>query len=154
MQSNHRLETCKMSWLAALRYNVGYLSNSLILHPDCSFDWNVRELNPPNNQKGSRMRAYMERLRLNRALLRRIADDVGKEIEGWPYKTLSRPSEEISFKRVIEGIEVVFSIEAYDRNQAGDIRVCADVDSNIPSFWLALPSYIFWKRTDESVYYT
>ncbi len=133
-----------------------------VLHPDCSLDWNVRDLNPPNNKKGSRvrayiqrrMRAYIERCRLNRAFLRRVADDVGKEIEGWPYETLSRPAEEISFKRVIDGIEVNFSIEAYDRNQAGDIHVCVDVDSNIPTLWLASPSYVFWKRTDESIYCT
>jgi hypothetical protein len=100
------------------------------------------------------LRAYIERRRFNRDFLRRVADDVGKEIAGWSYKTLSLPAEEISFSRVIDGVEVVFSIEAYDRNRAGDIHVCVDVNSSIPTFWWLLPSYVFWKRADESIYYT
>jgi len=87
------------------------------------------------------------------ALLCRIGDEVGTEIEAWPYATLSRRAEEISFTREIDGIAVSFSIEAYERNASGDLHVCVDVDADFALFPLPSPSYVFWKRPDETVYY-
>jgi len=99
------------------------------------------------------MKAYLANRRLNRQFLRRVANEVGKEIESWSYETLSRPAEDISFARVIEGVSVSFSVEAYHRNSAGDLHVCVDVDAKIPTLSLVSPSYVFWKRADGSVYY-
>jgi len=89
----------------------------------------------------------------NRAFLRRAGDEVGKEIETWPYAALSRPAEEISFAREIDGIAVRFSIEAYETNASGDLHVCVDVEGALAVFPFASPSYVFWKRPDGSAYY-
>jgi hypothetical protein len=89
----------------------------------------------------------------NQVFLHRLRDEVGKEIEAWPYGTLSRPAEEISFTREIDSGTVWFSIEAYERNTVGDIHVCVDVDANLPLFPLASPSYVFWKKLDGTIYY-
>jgi hypothetical protein len=82
-----------------------------------------------------------------------VAKEVGMEIEGWSYEMLSRPAEEISFDRLIDGVRVSFSIEAYERNDAGDLHVCVDVDAGIPTLSFASPSYVFWKRVDGTTYY-
>jgi hypothetical protein len=97
-------------------------------------------------------RLFPRRVR-NQVFLRRLRDEVGTEIEAWPYETLSRPAEEISFTREIDGVTVWFSIEVYERNTVGDIHVCVDVDANLPLFPLASPSYVFWKRLDGTIYY-
>jgi hypothetical protein len=97
--------------------------------------------------------AFFDQRRRNRDFLRRVAGEVGKEIEGWPYEKLSRGAEEISFDRTIEGVSVSFSIEAYETNAAGDLHVCMDVDAAIPTLWPTKPSYVFWKRKDGSCYY-
>jgi len=85
------------------------------------------------------------------ALLRRINDELGERIEAWPYATLSRPAEEISFAQEIDGIAVSFSIEAYERNASGDLHVCVGADLAI--FPFLPPSYVFWKRPDETIHY-
>jgi len=96
------------------------------------------------------MRTFLARRRHNREFLRRVANEVGKEVESWSYEMLSRPAEEISFSRLIEGVSVGFSVEAYEKNAAGDLHVCIDVDAKIPTLSLASPSYVFWKRVDGS----
>jgi hypothetical protein len=75
------------------------------------------------------------------------------EIEGWSYEMLSRPAKEISCNRHIDGVNIGVSIEAYERNEAGDIHVCVDVDAKIPTLSVTSPSYVFWKRPDGSCYY-
>ena len=99
------------------------------------------------------MRTFLAQRRHNREFLRRVANEVGKEIEGWTYEKLSGSAEEISFNRTIEGVAVSFSIEAYETNAAGDLHVCVDVDANIPTLSFASPSYVFWKRKDGSSHY-
>jgi hypothetical protein len=99
------------------------------------------------------LKRYVSKCRANVAFLRRISDEVGKGVEQWPYEKLSRPAEEISFSRVINGIEVSFSIEEFNENKAGDLHICMDVNAKIPTFLFGLPSYVFWKRRDGSVDY-
>ena len=97
---------------------------------------------------------YINKRKNNLNFLRRIADETGREIETWTYEKLSRPAEELSFSRQIEGTLVFFSFEAYETNKNGDIHVCMDVDAKIPTFpYVKLPSYVFWKCRDGSVYY-
>lgn len=86
--------------------------------------------------------------------LRAITDQVGKEVEKWSYETLSRPAEEISFSREIDGQRIGFSLEANDENELGDLFICMDCQpEKVPFFTFLLPSYVFWKRRDGSVYY-
>jgi|SRR6266540_5757570 len=89
----------------------------------------------------------------NYRFLRSLADSVGKEIEVWPYDRLRCPAEEISFSRVVQGTKIHFSIEQYEQSRDGDIHICIDVDAGIPLFPLPGPSYMFWKRSDGTVYY-
>ena len=97
---------------------------------------------------------YLSKRRDNILFLRKTASIVGAEIESWPYEKLSQPAEDISFIREINGISISFSIDAYEKNNIGDIHICIDVNSNIPTFpYIKLPSYIFWKKQNESVYY-
>jgi hypothetical protein len=99
------------------------------------------------------MIAFLAQRRRNREFLLRVANELGKEIEGWSYEMLSRPAEEISCNRHIDGVNVSVSIEAYQRNEAGDLHVCVDVDAKIPTLSVTSPSYVFWKRADGSCYY-
>lgn len=97
---------------------------------------------------------FLSKRKANLDFLRRVADQVGREIETWPYDKLSQPVEVISFSREINSATVFFSLEAYEKNTAGDLHICVDVKGSIPTFpYLLLPSYVFWKRVDGSVYY-
>ena len=96
---------------------------------------------------------FFAKRKFNQQFLRRVAADVGKEIEGWTYEKLSRPAEEISFTRVIDNIPISFSVESYEKNKDGDLHICVDVDARLPTLSIISPSYVFWKKTDETVYY-
>lgn len=98
------------------------------------------------------LQAWKDR-KQNALWLRRVADEVGREIEAWPYDRFQAPPEQLSFSREIDGIEVGFSIEAYEENDQGDVHVCVDVDASLPTASLVLPSYVFWKRRNGSVDY-
>ena len=100
------------------------------------------------------IRELFGKRKTNVDFLRKSANMVGKEIERWPYEKLIQPAELISFSREIEDVTVYFSLEVYEENKSGDVHVCIDVDADIPTFpYFRLPSYVFWKRKDESVYY-
>lgn len=65
----------------------------------------------------------------------------------------SKPAEEISFFREIEGQRIGFSLETHDENDLGDLLICMDCHPEKVSFFtFLLPSYVFWKRRDGSVY--
>lgn len=88
--------------------------------------------------------------------LRAICDEVGREIETWPYEKLSLPAEELSFSREFDDETVWFSLEACDESKSGDLLICVDCSLENRKFldrfkWQ--PSYLFWKRPDGSVYY-
>lgn len=97
--------------------------------------------------------SFFQQRKLNRARLRKVADDVGREIEQWPYDRFDRPAEELSFSRVIDGVRYHFSIEAYEENETGGRHVCIDVSADLPTGLAALPSYVFWKCPDGRVHY-
>lgn len=85
--------------------------------------------------------------------LRRIADQVGKEFEKMPYAVLADPSQPVSYERDIEGIKVSFSADILRAKSNGDIDFNIDFYSDLPTLFGVKPSYRFWKRPDESVYY-
>lgn len=84
--------------------------------------------------------------------LRKICDEVGREIEGWEYERLRQPAEVLSFARSYDGHEVYFSLEAYEENRQGDLHICVDCSAPTIQRGGWLPSYVFWKRPDGSVY--
>jgi hypothetical protein len=99
------------------------------------------------------LRELVERRRRNWAFLRAVANAIGAEYEAMSYEQLRQPAEVLSTERVIEGVRVSFSAEAYNRKRTGDLCVSVDVDAALPTFLGVKPSYHFFKRPDGSVYY-
>jgi hypothetical protein len=86
------------------------------------------------------------------ALLRREVEKVGKEFEAMPYERLLEPAEHLSLSKVVDGVEICFSAEAFNVWKNGDIGFCVDAHAEPNRTW-AQPSYQFFKRRDGSVYY-
>jgi hypothetical protein len=101
----------------------------------------------------AKRRARRARLEQNRAFLRRVADEIGAEFETKSYEELrDRGAEEFSSERIVDGITITYSGEAYKTLKNGDLTFCVDVDG-LPTPWGIKPSYHFHKRPDGSVYY-
>ena len=86
--------------------------------------------------------------------LRAICDQVGKEFECKSYDALLENSEE-NFEypdKEYGGYNISFSGEACLQKN-GDIHYTLDLHCNVPFIAWALPSYVFYKRKDGSVYY-
>ncbi|HSO06073.1 MAG TPA: hypothetical protein VLW45_02480 [Pelomicrobium sp.] len=86
------------------------------------------------------------------ALLRREVTRVGQEFERRGYDELQAPAERLSFSRTVDGVEIHFGTEAYDRLPNGDLAFCIDASAK-PNATGVQPSYRFYKRPDGSVYY-
>jgi hypothetical protein len=99
------------------------------------------------------LRGFVERRRRNWALLRAAAGAVGAEYEAMSYEQLCKSAGVLSTERVIDGIRVFFSAEAYHTKRTGDLCVSVDVDAAVPTFLGIKPSYHFYKRSDGTVYY-
>ncbi len=84
-------------------------------------------------------------------LLREIAV-VGKEFESMEYDRLLEPAETLSFSRVVDGIELSFSAEAYNIKKNGDICFCIDARAT-PNRTRWQPSYQFFMRKDGTIYH-
>jgi len=96
---------------------------------------------------------WLQRLRENRAVLRREVNAVGAEFEAKPYEELKEiPNEGPPVTRVVEGREVWFSAEVYGIKPNGDLEVCIDA-GGLPMLLGIKPSYHFFKRPDGAVYY-
>lgn len=94
-----------------------------------------------------------ERYKENYQFLRRQVDIEGKKFEEMPYEELLKPAEILSRSRVVDGIKVYFSAEAYNIKENGDIAFCIDAGAHLPTILGIKPSYQFFKRKDGSVYY-
>jgi hypothetical protein len=93
------------------------------------------------------------RLERNRALLRRAADEIGREFEAMSYEELRNPgAEDFDSDRIVDGVRIHYSGEAYRTLANGDLAFNIDV-SGLPTRGWAQPSYHFYKRPDGSVYY-
>jgi len=64
---------------------------------------------------------------------------------------LCRWAAESSFASAIDGITVRSSVEAEERNAAGDPHVRMDADAALTVFPFASPSYVLRRRPDETV---
>jgi hypothetical protein len=85
-------------------------------------------------------------------LLRREVNRVGQEFEARPYSDLQQPGEELSFSRMVDGVEISFNAQAFDIKPNGDVGFCIDARAkDVKSGWQ--PSYQFYKRPDGSVYH-
>ncbi len=85
-------------------------------------------------------------------LLRREVTVVGKEFESMAYDRLLDPAETLSLSRIVDGIELTFSAEAYHVKDNGDICFCVDASAKSNrTGWQ--PSYQLFKRRNGTVYY-
>lgn len=85
-------------------------------------------------------------------LLRRELALVGREFESLPYARLLESAEALSFTRIVGGVQMSFSAEAYQVDRNGDLHFCIDATAR-PNRTGWQPSYRFVKRRDGSVYY-
>lgn len=77
---------------------------------------------------------------------------MGKEFESMEYDRLLEPAETLSFSRVVDGIELSFSAEAYNIKKNGDICFCIDARA-MPNRTEWQPSYQFFMRKDGTIYH-
>ncbi|HET7691922.1 MAG TPA: hypothetical protein VFM44_02415 [Gemmatimonadota bacterium] len=98
-------------------------------------------------------RGRRTRLERNHAVLRRAAEEIGREFEAKSYEELrDHGAEDFDSDRIVEGVRVHYSGEAYRTLANGDLAFNIDV-SGLPTRGGARPSYHFYKRPDGSVYY-
>ena len=99
----------------------------------------------------SRLKACIDRRKRNYQTLQDLVRLEGERLEETPYEVLADPHAELSLTRTVDGHQLAFSVEVYDRKPNGDLAVCIDADG-LPTL-LMKPSYRFSKRRDGSVYY-
>lgn len=98
-------------------------------------------------------RSRRTRLERNHALLRRAADEIGREFEAKSYEELrNRGAEDFDSDRIVDGVRVHYSGEAYRTLANGDLAFNIDV-GGLPTGGWTKPSYHFYKRPDGTVYY-
>jgi hypothetical protein len=86
-------------------------------------------------------------------LLRTAVDEVGAECEKWRYDVLDRPAEmQPTLVRLINGREVTFSIDCWEKRPNGDLIISIDANG-LSTLAGVKPTYQFAKRTDGTVYY-
>lgn len=94
---------------------------------------------------------WIKKRQLNFAVLRREVEIEGKKFEKMNYEELKKPAEELSTSRVVDGVEIHFSAEAYNTKDNGDLCFCIDANG-LPCLFIK-PSYQFFKRKNGTVYY-
>ena len=96
------------------------------------------------------IRNWINIRRQNSNALRKVADCIAKEFEVLSYAALSDPSQPLSYKKIIDGIEVHWTVDVIRRRPNGDIMVEMNFYSTAPTFW-GKPSHVFWMRKDGSL---
>ena len=82
-----------------------------------------------------------------------MAEEIGREFEAKSYEELrDHGAEDFDSDRIVDGVRVHYSGEAYRTLANGDLAFNIDV-SGLPTRGWAHPSYHFYKRPDGSVYY-
>lgn len=90
----------------------------------------------------------------NWEILRAETDLVGLEVESWSYDQLNQPTEDQRpIKRKLNGCVVEFQVACYEILPNGDLGLCVDAIGGPPTLFGLKPSYRFFKRSDNSVYY-
>lgn len=88
----------------------------------------------------------------NYEILERELQKVGQEYEQKSYQELLSPAEDNSTKVMIGDRKIYFSAEAYNIKPDGTLCFCIDAEG-LPTLLGIKPSYHFYKRPDNSVYY-
>lgn len=95
-------------------------------------------------------RQQRQQLRQNYQILQQAAEKWGKRYEQKSYAELLHLEDEMI--QEIEDEQLSFSVEVYQIKTEGTLCVCLDMDG-LPTLFAIKPSYHFYKRPDETVYY-
>jgi hypothetical protein len=86
------------------------------------------------------------------ALLRREVEKFGRECEALPYERLLQPAEELSTSKIVDGVEIAFSAEAFNVAANGDIGFCVDANAKPkPKGAWVQPSYQFFNQRQKKL---
>jgi hypothetical protein len=97
-------------------------------------------------------RRQNDRRPANYRWLAAIAAEIGEDWEGKAYGELFAADE--TFGQLHrEGRAIAYTVNVFDQLRNGDLGVCIDLHSDLPTPCGILPSYQFYKRPDGSVYY-
>lgn len=94
----------------------------------------------------------LQRLKDNKALLRREVDAEGERFEAKSYAELREMGDDAVVERGVEGHPLTFHAEVFDIKDNGDLSVCVEV-MGLPTLFGIKPCYHFHKRADGNVYY-
>lgn len=90
----------------------------------------------------------------NWALLRAATNEVGAEVEGWPYAALRRRAEEQPpIARVVDGCPAAFQVDCIGTAPDGELHISIDARGGPPTLPGVKSSYVFYKRPDGTVHY-
>ena len=88
------------------------------------------------------------------AQLRAATNEVGAEVEQWPYDALARPAElQQEISRTVCGRVARFQVDCVATTPEGELEILVDALDGPPTMLGAKPSYHFFKRRDGSVHY-
>jgi len=91
---------------------------------------------------------WLTRLSRNYALLRRAADDVGRQLARRPYGAMLEPGEELSFAQHFDGIYIDFDVEVFRIDSDGSMWVHVQTRSELSTPLNIHPSFVFRKLPD------
>jgi hypothetical protein len=94
----------------------------------------------------------MLKLLRNYGTLKKVLIETAPEFEGLPYETLLVPSAETSYKRTVDGRDLLVAVRQQRLLKNGDLLLLVDVEG-LPTLMGIAPSWRFHKRKDGSVYY-
>jgi hypothetical protein len=96
-------------------------------------------------------RKILEASQKNYAILRQQVDQIGKKYEKLTYQDLL-DSDETYSNLELENHNLIFSIAIYEIKPDGTLGICIDADG-LPTCLGIKPSYRFYKRPDNTVFY-
>jgi hypothetical protein len=99
-----------------------------------------------------RFRHRTDRRPANYQWLAAIAAEIGQGYEQKSYDEL-QVADEAFGQLSREDRAIGYTVNVFDRLDNGDLGVCIDIHSDLPTPWGILPAYQFYKRPDGSVYY-
>ncbi len=89
----------------------------------------------------------------NYKFLQRNTIELGREVAKWSYDQLNKDAEDQQpIIKTIDGVEIQWQIDCYEKLPNGDLHICIDCSSKIPALFGVLPSYVFIKQRDGSVH--
>ncbi len=97
-------------------------------------------------------RTKRQELHKNYKILKSEVEKLGKYYEQKSYEELLSPAEKNEIIQIVNNQKLYFSGEAYQITKDGTLCFSLDADG-LPTMLGIKPSYHFYKKPDQSVYY-